>query len=101
MTFDEALGGLPEGWTFTHLMALDPDGFQCNLINHEDGVVVIGTGEFPVEAVAKASLNTYDSKNFMPLYNPRDHASPSVGRLDNSIDIAKLFLRREPIGRRL
>ena len=101
MNFEDALGFIPGPWAFTHLMALDPIGYQCNLLNQEDCVVVIGTGDEPESAVAAAIANTYDAKNFLHMYVPSEHAS-FEGPLRSSLDIAKLFLRpKEPINRRL
>ncbi len=100
-TFEGTLANLPEGWSFTHLTALDPSGFQCNLVHREDCVVVTATGDTPAEAVHEAGIATYNAKNFLHMYVPSDHAS-FEGPLRTSLDIAKLFLRpKEPINRRL
>lgn len=98
MNFSEALLTLPTTWRFTHLMALEPAGYQCNIAN--DDYVCFGTGASPEEALAQALINIANPLCLGVRYKPDEHTYAEP-RIDSSMDIAKLFLRREPITRRI
>lgn len=69
--FEEAIKILPEGWRFSHLMALDDNTYQALLVSEE--YCVSATGVNPFDAVIAAVIKTSDYKSFMALYKPGDH----------------------------
>lgn len=72
MTFEESLTILPPGWQFSHLIRLGDNDWQALITSTE--AVVVGTGSTPAVAILTASHKTQTRTNWLPLYQPGDHA---------------------------
>lgn len=101
VTFEQALTMLPLDWHLANLMALEPEGWQVNLVNREEKVLVFATGEQPADTVVSAVHKIFDERNYRQLFRPRDH---SLDEPPHDESLAALLRRKfgpPPIGRRL
>ena len=92
MTFHVSIE-LPEGFSLTHLISLDPD-WQANL--RDDEHVAVGTGASPEDAIAAASQKALEGNFVGRLFHL--HYEPS--KVPIALSLASLGLGPRPMKKR-